>query len=69
MTRSPPGVAGPDGVPPPVQEPPLTVQLVGSPVPATTKPNEVLAPGARVPFQDRLVKVCRWPEEVSSASQ
>jgi hypothetical protein len=34
--------------PPPVQEAPLIVQLVGAPLPATMKPKVALAPGAIV---------------------
>jgi hypothetical protein len=32
--------------PPPAQDTPLIVQLVGTPLPATMKPNVVLAPAA-----------------------
>jgi hypothetical protein len=45
------------------------VQLVGSPVPVAMNPKLVVAPGVRVPFQDRLVAVTRCPEVLISASQ
>ncbi|TWJ27403.1 hypothetical protein JD81_00892 [Micromonospora sagamiensis] len=56
------------GVVPP-QGAPLRVQLPGAPEPVATKPKDTDAPGAMLPFQERLVKVYRWPEEVSRASQ
>src|SRR5262245_54346802 len=45
-------VAGPPvvGVVPPAQEPPLTVQLAGTPEPETMNPNTTVAPGATVPL-------------------
>lgn len=55
--------------PPPAQEVPFTVQLVGVPVPATVKPKVVLAPAARVPFQDTLPKLWWSPKLVRVASQ
>ena len=47
----------------------MTVQFTGSPVPLTTKPKLVLAPGASAPFQDWLTAVTCWPEVVRRASQ
>jgi hypothetical protein len=44
---------------------PLIVQFVGSPVPLAVKPNVVLAPAARVPFQLEFVTVYAWPLAVS----
>ncbi len=60
------GVVG-GGAPP--HSAPLSWQLVGEPGPLPMKPKETEAPGAMVPFQDRLLKVYRWPAECSSASQ
>ncbi len=57
------------GVVPPVQAAPLSRQFAGTPEPLPRKPKETEAPGAMVPFQERLVNVYRWPLEVSSASQ
>jgi hypothetical protein len=45
------------GVVPPPQGWPLSVQLNGAPDPLPRKPKEVLAPGASVPFHERLVNV------------
>lgn len=61
-------VGGVVGVPPP-QGAPLSWQLAGEPLPLPRKPKETEAPGAMLPFQDRLVKVYLCPEVVSSASQ
>jgi hypothetical protein len=36
--------------PPPPQAAPLTVQLLGEPVPAAVKPKPAVAPGAIVPL-------------------
>ena len=48
-----PGAEGglsPGTVVPPSQEPPLSLQSVGEPVPAPLKPKLTEAPGARVPL-------------------
>ena len=72
VTRTLPGVPAERpgwSAAPPAQDEPLTVQLVGSPVPAAMKPKLAVAFGPRVPFQPLLVKVNRWPLRVMSASQ
>lgn len=42
---------------------------MGEPEPVARKPKETEVPGTTVPFQDRLVKVCRPPADVTVASQ
>ena len=54
---------------PPAHDAPLRVQVVGEPEPVARNPNDADAPGARVPFQERLVKVCRCPTLLRVASQ
>jgi hypothetical protein len=56
-----PGMPGCGGVPP-AHDAPLSVQLVGSPLPLATKPKLAVAPGVSVPFQPTLVTVM-WPDE------
>jgi hypothetical protein len=48
---------------------PLRVQPSGEPEPLPRNPKDVDAPGASVPFQERLVNVYRCPDDVMSASQ
>jgi hypothetical protein len=49
--------------------PALILQPTGRPVPTTTNPNVVAAPGVRSPFQLALLNVRCWPDVVSTESQ
>ena len=70
VTRSPPGTVGAwvSGGPPP-HEALLSVQLLGSALPATMKPNAAVPPTGMVPFQPAFVNVCRLPASVRTESQ
>lgn len=59
-TVTPPGTLGAvvSGPPPePVQDPPLSLQFAGAPVPEETQPKTAVAPGASVPLYSRFLKV------------
>jgi hypothetical protein len=57
------------GVPPAAHETPLIVQLVGAPLPATMKPNVVVAPAGMVALYPRSLAVTVVPDVVIAASQ
>ena len=57
------------GVAPPEQDAPLIVQLVGAPLPATTKPNEAVPPAGIEVSQLGFLAVETPPEVVIVASQ